>query len=354
MARRRFTIGTGKVGLAPGSVVFTGTQRVDAVRLYRIRYDPDTVDEGPVDDPGELRPDSAPGVLWINVEGLHDTRLVQKLGEAFGIHALALEDIVNVHQRPHVVEYDDHVYASLRMLGWPEGETVQEEHVSLVFGAGWVVSFQERPGDAFDGVRERIRSPRARIRSRGADYLWNALMDAIVDHYLLVVDELVHQVEELENGVWTAEDPSEIPERVQALRRETLVVRHAVRPLRDVFAKLVGEPPEALSEEAWPFVNDVRDHLSRLSDTLDNLRDGLSSVMDTHLSIVSMRTNQVMKVLTVIASIFIPLTFVVGIYGMNFTHMPELDMPWAYPALLAFMTAMALAMLGYFRWKKWL
>ena len=353
--RRRFTIGTRKVGLAPGSVVFTGTRRVEDAALYRMRYDAGSLDEGPLDDLSDLSALRAgPGVLWLNVDGLHDTHLIQRIGEAFGIHALALEDVANVHQRPHVVDYDDHVHTSLRMLWWPEGETVQEEHVSLVFGDGWLVSFQERPGDIFTGIRERLRSNRGPIRARGADYLWNALMDAIVDQYLLVADELAHQVEELENSVWSTDGRSDIPERVQMLRRETLIVRHAVRPLHDVFVRLVAEPPERLGEETVPFVNDVRDHLSRIADTVDNLRDALSSVMDTHLSIVSTRTNEVMKLLTIIASIFIPLTFIVGIYGMNFRYMPELEVPWAYPVVLILMAVTALAMLGFFKWKKWL
>ena len=193
------------------------------------------------------------------------------------------------------------------------------------------------------------------MRSRGADYLWSALMDTIVDHYLYVVDELAHQVEILEGSVWSAEvDPSRAPEKVHALRRESLVVRHAVRPLRDVFSRVLDEPPAELTEETQPFVGDVRDHLVRLSDTLDNLRDALSSVMDTHLLMLSTRTNDVMKVLTIIAAIFIPLTFVAGIYGMNFTNMPELRVPWAYPAVLFFMGLTALVMLVYFKWKRWL
>lgn len=355
--RRIFQHGTSKVGLPPGSVVFTGSQKVERVELHLLRYGPDTFEETttaklsdvPVPKEGDT------GVVWLNVIGLHDTELVETVCKHFGVHPLAMEDVVAVNIRPTTADYDSHVYAALKAISMDESEEVHLEHVSLIFGRGWVVSFQERHPDIFESVRRRVREGRTRIRSRGADYLWYALIDAAVDSYLVTVDVLASWAETLEERVWEDDHThGDLPSVVQEVRRELMMVRKALRPLRDELDGLHRDPPALVKKETRPFLGDAREHVVQMADTLDNIREVLSSVMDAHFSIVSMRTNDVMKVLTIMASIFIPLTFIAGVYGMNFTHMPELNVAWAYPLVWVVMGIVGGGMVVFFRRKNWL
>jgi magnesium transporter len=235
----------------------------------------------------------------------------------------------------------------------PDG-AIQSEHVSIVFGPGWVLSFQETHGDVFDNVRARIRNPEARVRSRGADYLWYALLDAIVDHYAVALSALGARIEGLEDEVWSEEPGRDLPQRAQKARHELLVVRRAVRPLREQLYQMTGDCPPLVTDQTQPFLADLQAHLLQHQDVIDHLRDAVASLLDAHVSVVSMRTNEVMRVLTVMASVFIPMTFVAGVYGMNFRYMPELSVWWAYPAAWLVMLTIAGTMLFYFWRKKWL
>jgi magnesium transporter len=354
---KRFSIFTKKVGLAPGHAVFTGEQRVERVEIEWVRFGPRGVEQGDAmtaaDVPGP--PPSGTGeVLWVNVDGLHDAALVTAIGEKFELHPLAIEDIVSVGGRPASVDYGRHVFTSLKMLQLAEDGTVQSEHVSIFFGAGWVVSFQETHGDVLGHVRRRIADPKARVRSSGADYLWYALLDATVDHYAIVLSQLGERIEDLEDEIWSEQTGDDLPYRAQAARHELLVVRRAVRPLKEQMALLTGDCPALITETTQPFLLDLEAHLAHHQDAIDHLRDAVSSVLDAHVSIVTMRTNEVMRVLTIIASIFIPMTFVAGVYGMNFQHMPELAVPWAYPVTWAVMVGIGVTMLVYFWRKNWL
>jgi len=352
----RFSIFTKKVGLAPGHAVFTGEKRVDQVHMGWIRYRPDQASSGEVSSVTELpTPDPAGGdVLWVNVDGLHDAELVKAVGERFGLHPLAIEDVLSVDSRPAAEDYGTHIFTSLKMLTLSEDKSVQSEHVSIVFGPGWVLSFQETHGDVFGNVRSRIRNPEARIRSRGADYLWYALLDAIVDHYAVALSALGGRIEGLEDEVWSEEPGRDVPLRAQEARHELLVVRRAVRPLREQLYQMTGDCPPLVTDPTQPFLADLEAHLLQHQDVIDHLRDAVGSLLEAHVSVVSMRTNEVMRVLTVMASIFIPMTFVAGVYGMNFQHMPELAIPWAYPAAWLVMLGIAVTMLVYFWRKKWL
>ena len=231
----RFSIFTKKVGLAPGQAVFTGERRVEAVRMGWMRYGPDAASSGEASSPAELpAPDpSGSDILWVNVDGLHDAELVKSVAERFGLHPLAVEDILSVGGRPTAEVYDGHVYTSLKMLMVTEDGSLQSEHISIVFGHRWVLSFQETHGDVFGQVRARIQSPEARLRSRGADYLWYALLDAIVDNYAISLSTLGGRIEVLEDEVWSEEADRGVPLRAQQARHELLVVRRAVRPLRE-------------------------------------------------------------------------------------------------------------------------
>jgi magnesium transporter len=352
----RFSIFTRKVGLAPGQAVFTGERRVGAVRMGWIRYGPEGSTSGGASSAAELpTPDpAAEDVLWVNVDGLHDAELVKLVGDRFALHPLAVEDVLSVGGRPIAESYDGQIFTSLKMLTVTPDGAIQSEHISLVLGAGWVLSFQETHGDVFGHVRGRIRNPDARIRTRGADYLWYALLDAIVDNYAIALSTLGGRVEELEDEVWGEEPGPDVPLRAQDARHELLAVRRAVRPLREQLYQLTGDCPALITDQTQPFLGDLEAHLLQHQDVIDHLRDSVASLLEAHISVVTMRTNEVMRVLTVMASIFIPMTFVAGVYGMNFQHMPELAIPWAYPLTWLVMLGIAGTMLIYFWRKKWL
>jgi len=342
-------------GAAPGTLVHTGARKVERSRVTFMDYDPTVLDEGEVGDVEEvwsLR-DSA-RVSWINVWGLHEVDVVQRMGEHFGLHPLLMEDILHIGERPKFEEYDDCIFMVLTMLGWNEEQRlVEEEQLSIVFGRGWILTFQERVGDAFDLVRERLRTANRRIRARGPDYLAYALVDAVVDRYFSILERLGEVTEELELAVMEGSDTKTM-ESLHHLKRELLVIRRAVSPVRDLVSGFHRSESGLVESETRIFMRDVQDHASRLVESVDSLRDVASGLMDLHLSALGQRTNEVMKVLTIMASVFIPLTFMAGIYGMNFEHMPELSMPWAYPVLWIAMLTVAGAMLLYFKRRDWL
>jgi magnesium transporter len=342
-------------GAAPGTLVHTGEKKMERVRIRSIDYDVDGIREAELDDLGAVLPlrDTA-SVSWINIDGLHDVDIVRDLGEHFGLHPLVLEDIVHVGQRPKEDVYDGYDAIVLPMLAWDdEGGFVREEQLSLIVGPTWVITFQERVGDAFEPVRERLRGSKGRIRARGADYLAYALIDAVVDHYFTVLERIGTRTEELEIEVLESPEPRTMA-RLHRLKRELIVLRRAVWPVRDLLNGILRGESERFSDETRVFVRDVYDHSVQAIETVESLRDVVSGSIDLYLSTVSHRTNEVMKVLTIMASIFIPLTFMAGIYGMNFENMPELAVPWAYPALWAAMVAVALGLVVYFRRKGWM
>ncbi|HET9948827.1 MAG TPA: magnesium/cobalt transporter CorA [Longimicrobiales bacterium] len=351
----RYSISTKKVGLPPGHAVFTGVRRVETVRLAWTRYGRKSIEEGEAKTAAELPvPDDADGVLWVSVEGLHDIDLVKAVGERFALHFLAVEDVVSVGGRPLAEVYDGQVFTSAKMLTTGADGALQSEHVSLVFGGGWLISFQETHADLFGPVRQRLRDGRSRGRSRGSDYLWYALLDTIVDHYGVALGALGMRVEELEEEVWSDASSRDLPRRAQDMRHQLLLARRAVRPLREQLAQLTGDYPAPITEATQPFLADLETHLLQHQDVIDHLRDAVTSLLEAHVSVVTMRTNEIMRVLTILASIFIPLTFITGVYGMNFEHMPELAIPWAYPATWGVMVATAAALLVYFWRKGWL
>jgi magnesium transporter len=353
---RRLGISSRKVGMAPGSIVYTGERHVENVVVSSMTFTPDDMQE---EEHVGLADVAAPpadfqGVRWVNVVGLHDIALITELGERFGLHPLLLEDVVAIGMRPTFIDYEKHAFISLKMLTWSDEGRVQVEHISLVMADNYVMSFQERPGDVFEGVRTRIRGGTTRIRKRDAEYLWYALIDAVVDHYLYVIEKLANRVDHLEDQVWSRDDAADVPEAVQALRSEMIVVRRALRPLRDEVEAIVKEPPEWFSDDIEPFMSDLRTQVLLISDALESMRESLSGVMDAHLSLISMKMNEIMQVLTIMGSIFIPLTFIAGIYGMNFEFMPELSKPWAYPLVWIVMLSVGIGMLSFFRRRGWL
>lgn len=344
----------GPLAQSPGTVVYRGEQRVEVVNLELFEYDPETcrVTDGP--DLELPPPGLVGGVSWLDVDGLHDTDLLRRVGDVYGLHPLVLEDVVNVHHRPKLEDYGDYLYIVLRMLVFDREELrLESEQISVVVGRGFVLTFQERPGDVLDPVRERLRRKGGRIRRLGADYLGYALLDAVVDHYFHVLEGLGEAVEDLEEELLG--DPAHgTLERIHRLKRECILLRRSVVPLRDVASSLARDELPLIGSEVQPFLRDLYDHVIHVMDTVDSFRDILSGLQDLYLSNVSNRMNDVMKVLTIFTTLFVPLTFVAGVYGMNFQHMPELAWRWSYPVFWAVILVLAVVMLFFFRRRRWL
>jgi magnesium transporter len=344
-----------KAGLSPGSLVHIGDKKIETIKITLMNYDPENLVETQLPAVEASFPyRDTPPVSWINVDGLHEIEVIEKIGAHFGIHPLVLEDIVNTGQRTKAEEFENYIYIVLKMLIYDETvDHITAEQVSLILGPHFLFSFQEKEGDVFEFVRERIRKSRGRIRKSGCDYLAYALMDAVVDHYFVILEKLGDKIEFLEEQMlektasWMLED-------IHHLKREMIFLRKQVWPLREVLNSLIKDPSELIGETTRVFLRDVYDHSIQVIDTIESFRDVLSGLSDLYLSTVSNRMNEVMKVLTVIATIFIPLTFIAGIYGMNFEFMPELKWHWAYPVLWLVLIFIAYAMISLFRKKKWL
>jgi len=344
-----------KAGLPPGTLVHIGEKKSDTPKITVMDYDEAHFQEKEIKTIEEcfLFKDK-PTVTWINIDGLHQVEILEKLGECYGFHPLVLEDILNTDQRPKVEDYGEYIYIVLKMLDQSnKSNEILTEQISLILGPSFVISFQEREGDVFDPIRERIRNGKGRIRKMGPDYLAYALLDSIVDNYFVIMEKLGEKIEFLEEEV--VKQP--IPETLQTihhLKREMIFFRKAVWPLREVIGSLErGELP-LVKETTRIYLRDVYDHTIQVIDTIETFRDMVSGMLDIYLSSVSNRLNAVMKVLTIIATIFMPLTFIAGIYGMNFKYMPELEWRWGYPAIWFAVVLISVSMLIYFKRKRWL
>lgn len=340
-----------KVGAPPGTLVHVGERRVEETQIRVISYGPDNLDEREVEDLASYLND-ATGVTWIAVTGLHDVEKVRRAGECLGLHPLVLEDILDTGHRPKVEEFDDYLFCIARGFEVSRGR-LSSQQVSLVLRPPLVISFEETTSPLFDAVLARLRGGLGRMRGAGADYLVYALLDSIVDGYFVALEEIGDQTEEIEKAV--VEEPGpDVLRDVHRLRSEIAHIRHATGPMREVLGHLSRGESAFIADEWEMFLRDVYDHVIQAAETTESLRDLLIGMLDTYLSSASNRMNEVMKVLTVIATIFIPATFVAGVYGMNFDWMPELHYRWGYPAALGVMFAMAAGMVVYFWRKKWL
>jgi magnesium transporter len=345
-----------KIGLPPGSLVHIGDETMKDVKITVIDYKDDQFQEREAASLEVCFPfKDTESVTWINVEGIHRPDIIEKLGQCYGLHPLVLEDIMATDQRPKMEVFGDYLFIVLKMITYNENNGGLEiEQVSLILGRNFVLSFQEgKAGDVFDPIRERLRTGKGRIRKMGADYLVYAQMDSIVDNYYSVMEKLGEEIELIEDELVT--DPTPAPLRViHRLKRDMIFLRKSVWPLREVISGLErGESP-LVTDSTGIYLRDVYDHTIQVIDTIETFRDMLSGMLDIYLSSVSNRLNSVMKVLTVIATIFMPLTFIVGLYGMNFKYMPELEWRWGYPVVLVVMVAIAAWMLVLFKRKKWL
>lgn len=344
-----------KAGLAPGTLVHIGKKKMEKARIRIIDYDGEHLQEKEAKTIDECFPfKGEPSTTWVNIDGLHDINIVEKIGKHFDIHPLVLEDIVHTGQRPKYEDLESYNCVILKMLFYNEKEDeINDEQFSLILGKNFIITFQERVGDVFEPVRERIRTGKIRIRKRKADYLAYALIDAIVDNYFIILEKLGEKIEALEDEL--LENPSpETMQKIYHLKRKMITLRKSIWPLREVISLLERGESALIEESTTIFLRDVYDHTIQVIDTVESYRDMVSGMLDTYLSSVSNKMNEVMKVLTIIATIFIPLTFIAGVYGMNFEYMPELKWHWSYFIVWGIMLAVFLGMVYYFRKKKWL
>lgn len=345
-----------KAGLPPGTPVHIGPPKLGEPHITLIHYDGTQISEETVLDIGHCSAwREKPGVTWINIEGVHRIELLEQLGKIFGLHPLVIEDIANTGQRPKVEDYDGYFYIVLRMLSLdPASQEVVDEQLSLVLGPNFVISFQEGiEGDLFNPIRARLRSAKGRLRREGADYLVYSLIDAIVDGYFVLLEKLGERIETLDTRM-LANSANEASRSIHLLKREMIWLRKAVWPLREAINVLLRAETALIRPSIALYLKDVYDHTIEVIDTVETYRDVLSGMLDNNLSLLTTRLNEVIKVLTVISTIFIPLTFITGVYGMNFRHMPELEWRWGYPVVMLGMGVIAVALFVYFRRKKWI
>jgi len=343
-------------GLPPGTLVHTGLPKVEKITIDVTNYSEEFLEEkyfDRIEDVFSYKDSS--NISWINVCGLHDTEILEKLGNHFNIHFLALEDILNTEQRPKIDDYESILYCVLKSIGLDESaKEITSEQVSLILGRGWVITFQERMPDCFEPVRERIRKSKGRIRKSGSDYLTYALIDLIVDNYFSVLEKIGEAIEQLEDELVT-NPRAENLNKIYKMRRELLFLRKSVWPLREALSWMQRDETELIKDDTQIYIRDVYDHAIQVIDTIETYREMISGMLDTYLSSISNRMNEVMKVLTIIATIFIPLTFIAGVYGMNFQNFPELQWRWIYPwGFWVTIILVVFIMFIYFKRKKWL
>lgn len=344
-----------KIGLSPGTLVHLGRRLADRVSIEVYHCAPGRpAEHRMVETADELAAyRDAPGLTWVDVNGIHDVELIARLGERFNLHPLLLEDVVSAHQRPKFEVHGEHLYLVFKMLlRSEEGDEIEMEQLSVVIGDGFVLTFQERERDTFDPVRRRLTDPASRLRQHGADFLAYALVDTVVDNYFAVLEWLGDRIEELEDRLVESPEPATLRE-VYDVKRTLVQLRHAVWPLRDALAAMGRGDTPLVQPATQPYLRDVQDHTLRVIDTIETYRDMAATLIEMYLSGTSHRLNQVMRVLTVVATLFIPLTFIVGVYGMNFRHMPELEWYWGYPVIMALMAVLLGGMAVFFKVKRW-
>lgn len=350
---------TRKTGLPPGTLVHTGETIAAKPRVQVTCYDERDVISETLEAYGEISRGTPDKVTWIAVDGVHDPEMISEIGLRLGIHPLVLEDIVHTGQRPKLEEYDDYVYFTLRVLlpaasedPPAEESSIRESQLSIVLCRQTVITFNEFGTQPFEPVLQRVLHGKGKITSKKEDYLVYALFDAVVDNYFLVLEDFGEQIEALEDVIFSRPDSFTL-EKLHNLKRELAAMRRDVWPLREIINQLVRDEIPFIEASSYKYFRDVYDHTIQIIETLESMRDIVSGLFDIYLSSISHRMNQVMKVLTVIATIFIPLTFIAGVYGMNFQYMPELTWKWGYFTILAVMATLGFGMALYFKLKEW-
>jgi magnesium transporter len=341
-------------GLPPGSLVLTGERKEENTRVTLMEYSGAGFSQREIGPDEALGPNGDPSsVQWINLEGLHDIALIEGIGEKFGLHKLVLEDILNTSQRPKIEDYGEYLYIVAKVLAYDAttgGFSAEQE--SLVLGNGFLLTFGERQTNIFTPVLGRLKNDVGRIRKMAADYLLHALLDVIVDGYFVVLEDIGEKIEYAEDEL-VSKPTNDTLKEIYGLKRSMLYLHRAVWPFREVVGALQRGESKLVRDDTGIYLRDLYDHVIQVMDISDTLRDILSSMLDIYLSSASNRMNEIMKVLTIISTVFIPLSFIVGLYGMNLKDMPEYNLPWMYPAIWGVMIVIAGLMLYYFKRKKW-
>ncbi len=342
--------------LPPGTVSYKGRKLLKTTDIEIINYSSDTIKQIATNDIKKAFDFQGNNhVTWININGLNNVLDIEALGAHYNIHPLTLEDIVNTSHRPKLEEFDQYMFLVFKMLSIKDDTTIIYEHVSLIIGDDYVLTFQEADGDVFDELRDRLANAKGRVRTQGSDYLMYAILDAIVDNYYTVIEALGDRIEHIESNLYQAKQvDDEMPGRIQKLKQEILKIRRAVNPLREVISRLDKTSCDFIHSKTLSYLRDLYDHIIQVTETVELYREMTWSLMDMHMTIMSNKMNEIMKVLTIIATIFIPLTFIAGLYGMNFKNIPELTYENGYFYLLGIMFILLVLMLIYFRRKRWL
>ena len=343
-----------KVGQAPGQLIFSGDKKVDLIKCETFIYNAAELAYYENDDIAQLLANREEGKnIWINIDGLHDTEFIEKVGKLFNLHTLLLEDVMNLNHRPKFEDYGEYIFFTIKMFNGVQNEELDYEQVSFVLGKDFVISFQEKPQDIFTNLRERLTSGQGRMRSKGPDYLFYRLIDTIVDYYYFAIEHFAEQLETLEEDVLENADKESLV-KMQSIKKDLVFLRRSVLPVREALSGLIRSENKLLKKDTRPFFQDIYDHAIHVVESLESYRDMLSSIKDLHMNAMSNRMNEVMKVLTIISTVFIPLTFIAGIYGMNFQYMPELSYKYSYTIAWVVMIVLTLLMIYFFKRKKWL
>lgn len=345
-----------KLGMAPGTPVFTGLQKMSTVDISTIYYSEDNFYENNPKTSDEVIESikKSDGVTWINIDGLHDVAAIETICEFLDIHKLTVEDILNVGQRPKLEDYTHYLHVVLKEINFDrEEETIEQEQISFILKGNVLITFQERTGDVFDGVRKRIREGKGNVRKRGADYLLYALLDNVVDHYFVVLESYGEKLDDLETELLENPDKNTLT-KLHNFRRETLGLRRTVYPLREMVAAFEKLEEPLFSQSNKVFTRDLYDHTIKVIETVEIYRDMTSSLLDLYINSVSNKLNEIMKVLTIMTSLFIPLSFIAGVYGMNFDNMPELHYKYGYYIVWGVMIVVFIGLLIFLKRRKWM
>lgn len=344
-----------KIGLPPGTLIYTGNVKEESVEIQVYNYNLTTIENtSPIQFQELLKSKQINFNIWINVNGIHDVELIKKFEKGFNIHLLLLEDIVNIHQRPKIEDYGDYLFFSLKMLSYNEIEKeIDEEQLSFILTEDTLISFQEKTGDVFDPIRERIQNQFGKIRERKIDYLTYALMDVIVDHYFFIIEKVGEDISSLEEEIFNTPSENNLKEIIKNKEKLSLL-RRSIFPLREAIGKLLKSEYKLIEKRNFKYFNDVYDHTIQVIENIEYLREINANLRDLYLSGINLQMNKVMQILTLTATIFIPLTFIVGIYGMNFENMPELNWEYGYFGIIGFMFSIAIILLVIFKKKRWI
>ena len=343
-----------KIGMPPGSIIYLGEQKLEKVKVTLTEYDENNVETCEIKSIDEIDPfTDTPQVTLVSVCGLHETEFLTQIGEKFKVHPLVLEDILNTETRPKIEITDDYLFIVMKLITYnAEHKVLESEQVSFILGKSFVFSFVEKSDEIFNPIKERILKQLGKVRKKGSDYLLYVLMDIVIDQYFLALEKVEGRIELLDDEVFSEPEKSQV-EKIYNLKNLLLMLRRSAAPTREIVSQLIKEETELIEESTEPYLRDLYDHTIHITESIELQREITTGLMETYLSMMSNKMNEVMKVLTVIATIFIPLTFIVGIYGMNFPNMPEMSWSWAYLAVWGVMIGVVVAMIFYFKKKDW-